>query len=135
VSLHIKSEAEFNRWRKRAWELRARAEHSPEDASVILELLNGVERLEKKYQKLDKRVRTLEAQVQKAYANYITGQGGGSGNEAEESTGSPSANDKRRAGVVGEAEPGLELESMDLELEPIDLELEPIPFEPEDVQK
>lgn len=48
----------------------------------------------------------------------------------------------KAAGLVKEAEPKFEIESMDLELDPInlelesvDLELESIPFEPENVQK
>lgn len=68
MSIQVKSEREFNRWRKRARELRVKAEHSPEDVAVILEILGEMEKLQGKYKKLDKRVKVLEGQVQKAYA-------------------------------------------------------------------
>jgi len=61
VSIQIKSEREFERWRKRARELRARAEHDPEDVPIILELLSDVEKLQRKLRKHEKRIRTLEA--------------------------------------------------------------------------
>lgn len=70
MSIHFQNEKQFEKWRKRA---RVKAEHSPEDAPVIMEILSGMERLEKQYTKLDKRIRTLESQVQKAYAQYMTG--------------------------------------------------------------
>lgn len=73
MSVQVKSEAEFRKWRKRARELRAGAEHSPEDVPVILELLGDMEKLQRKIQKHEQRIRTLEAQVQKAYADHITG--------------------------------------------------------------
>lgn len=61
MSIQIKSEREFERWRKRARELRARAEHDPEDVPIILELLSDVEKLQRKLRKHEKRIRTLEA--------------------------------------------------------------------------
>lgn len=72
MSIQVKSEAEFRKWRKRARELRARIE-DPENAPVVVELMNELEKLQQKVKKMDKRVRTLESQVQKAYASYITG--------------------------------------------------------------
>ena len=67
MSLQIKSEKEFERWRKKARQLRARIE-DPDNAPVIIELLNELEKLQRKLQKHEKRIRTLESQVQKAYA-------------------------------------------------------------------
>lgn len=68
MSIQVKSEAEFNKWRKKARQLRARAEHDPEDVPVILEILGDLEKLQRKLQKHEKRIRTLEAQIGKVYA-------------------------------------------------------------------
>jgi len=37
MSIQVKSEAEFRKWKRKARELRARAEHDQEDVPIILE--------------------------------------------------------------------------------------------------
>lgn len=67
MSLQVKSERDFEKWRKKARELRAKIEN-PENAPVVVELLNELEKLQRKFQKHERRIRTLEAQIQKCYA-------------------------------------------------------------------
>jgi len=68
VSLHVSSQREFNKWRRKSRELRAKIE-DPANAPVVIELMNELDKLQKKYTKMDKRVKTLEAQIGKVYAD------------------------------------------------------------------
>ena len=73
MSIHFQNEKQFERWRRKARELRARSEHFPEDVPVILELLNDMGKLQCTVRKHERRIRTLEAQIGKCYAHIIPG--------------------------------------------------------------
>jgi len=55
MSIHVKSEAEFKRWQKKAKRLRAQIEH-PEQAPTLVEMMDEMDKLWRKFNTLQKRV-------------------------------------------------------------------------------
>lgn len=69
MSIQFKDEAAFKRWQKKAKRLRAQIEE-PEKAPILIEMMDEMDKLWRKHNTLQTRVRTLEAQNGKMWQFY-----------------------------------------------------------------